>query len=326
MRGVAVAVIVNLLLYLSRDVCILAHGFALIFAKIGIIYAFSAMDENLQIPPPFGGHVISNSTIREWQMHRHSELEANLVIRGSARYLMHDRTYILTPGTIVWLFPKQYHLLLDQSADHCQWTVVVRPELLREICTTPQCQTLLESNPDGYFCKRLDHGDAMRLHALLTEVHSSKIDVARYNAGLAYAVLSLWAAYTRTPEQASGVTIHPAVDKAVVIITEQPQLRVDEIAQRCGLSASQLSRVFGAQIGMSLVHFRNRQGVARFFQLYEQGQYRSMQQVAVEAGFGSYSQFHRVFHHLIGCSPAAWQRSLKNRRTARDDGSFSSLG
>lgn len=277
------------------------------------------MDDELNIHPPYGGHIFLNRTVREWWMHRHTELECNLVVRGSARYLMHDRTYVLTPGTIVWLFPSQYHLLLEQSANHCQWTVVVRPELLHGICTSARHQVLLAGDPDGYFCKRLDHGDTTRLEMLLKEVYHSRIDVARYNAGLAYAVLCLWAAYVSTPEQESGVTIHPAVNKAVTIIAKQPELSVGEIARLCGLSASQLSRVFGAQIGMSLVHFRNRQGVARFFQLYGHGQYRSMHHAAVEAGFGSYSQFHRVFQQLMGCSPAAWQRSQKYRHSVLDN-------
>src|SRR5918995_1783331 len=48
--------------------------------------------------------------------HRHAELELNLVVRGTATYLLGERRYALTPGTLTWLFPGQDHVLVDGSA------------------------------------------------------------------------------------------------------------------------------------------------------------------------------------------------------------------
>jgi AraC-like DNA-binding protein len=282
------------------------------------LFAFSATDDDLDVRPPYEGWIRPNQTVRTWWMHRHTELECNLVVRGSARYLMHDRTYVLVPGTIVWLFPKQDHLLLEQSPDHCMWTLVVRPELLIRCCTGEQQQVLCETEPKGYFCRRLGPEHAARLAGLLAEVYRSDGDPARYNAGLAYALLCLWAAYGSASESEPGGTIHPAVDTAIRVMSEQPDLRIGELAKRCGLSASQLSRVFHAQIGMPLVRWRSRQTLARFFQLYRV-EHRGMQRAAMEAGFGSYSQFHRVFTQLMGCPPAAWQQLQRKGPLTQDD-------
>ncbi len=52
-----------------------------------------------------------------------------------------------------------------------------------------------------------------------------------------------------------------------------------------------------------MVDFRNRIRLGRFFNLYGTGQRHTMLHAALEAGFGSYPQFHRVFKRELGCSP-----------------------
>ncbi|HEX2913768.1 MAG TPA: AraC family ligand binding domain-containing protein [Chloroflexia bacterium] len=65
-------------------------------------------------------------------IHRHYELEVNLVIQGTAAYLLEDRCYELKPNSLVWLFPEQNHILVDQSAAYRMWIAVFRPEIIVE--------------------------------------------------------------------------------------------------------------------------------------------------------------------------------------------------
>jgi transcriptional regulator GlxA family with amidase domain len=62
--------------------------------------------------------------------------------------------------------------------------------------------------------------------------------------------------------------------------------------------------LFKQQTGIALVDFRNRQRVEKFLALYRTGQRMTMLEAALEAGFGSYPQFHRVFKRVTGRSPA----------------------
>ena len=71
------------------------------------------------------------------------ELEVNLVVRGTASYLLGDRRYALTPGTLTWLFPGQDHVLVDESSDHELWWAVFRPALVARLATTPHARPLL---------------------------------------------------------------------------------------------------------------------------------------------------------------------------------------
>jgi AraC-like DNA-binding protein len=162
---------------------------------------------------------------------------------------------------------------------------------------------LRQSNPAGEYCRRLPQPALARLEGLFTEVAATAGRPGLFNAGLAYALLYAWQQF----EQAADVPVrdvHPAVEKAARLIRdESTALTLLELAQRSGLSTHRLSRLFKQQTGVALVDFRNRRRVERFFGLYGTGQRLTMLEAALEAGFGSYPQFHRVFKRETGHSP-----------------------
>lgn len=95
---------------------------------------------------------------------------------------------------------------------------------------------------------------------------------------------------------------HPAVGVAVRMLTDDPSLRGGDIARKIGVSLSRFARVFKSDMGMSLVDFRNQLRLERFLSLVDAGG-TNLLEAAYAAGFGSYSQFHRVFRALRGASP-----------------------
>jgi len=88
---------------------------------------------------------------------------------------------------------------------------------------------------------------------------------------------------------------------------------LEALARKSGLSASRLSRLFTEQVGLSVTEFRNRQRVERFIELYGDGRRRSISEAALEAGFGSYPQFYRVFRDATGRTPAEHARRVHCR-------------
>ncbi len=97
-------------------------------------------------------------------------------------------------------------------------------------------------------------------------------------------------------------TRHPAVGAAVRMLTDDPSLRGGDIAKKIGVSLSRLARVFKSDTGVSLVDYRNQLRLDRFLSLVDLGG-SNLLEAAYAAGFGSYSQFHRVFRSLRGTSP-----------------------
>lgn len=254
--------------------------------------------------------MVFGASRRQFKPHRHDELEVNLVLNGRGRYLLDDRTYNLTRCTQIWLFPEQNHVLLDVSADFEMWVLVFKPALVERTCTSQSTRPLCARLPAVSYCKQLSEERTRRLHALFHEVNrSADEDPARHNAGLAYAMLSAWDAQRATEAVPAGTDLHPAVDRAVRLLRfETDPLNLPTLARQTGLSASRLSRLFLQQTGLSVTAFRNRQRLERFLTLTVSGARPKMLEAALDAGFGSYPQFHRVFKELMGCSPREYRR------------------
>lgn len=270
------------------------------------------MKEILQLPSGCKGTVWRvKGRGRKLPMHRHAELEMNLIVHGRGEYLLRDRRYTLHSGDMIWLFPEQEHLLVRQSDDCDMWVLVFSPELLRESCRRPDTMTLRQSDPAGPFCRRLPRETAACLAAFLETLEGNQKNIACYNAGLQYVLLWAWAEHRAAPDVPPGPELHPAVEKAAYRILRKPESpSLKEISRSCGLSAWRLSRLFKWQMGVSLVEFRNRRRVARFLDLYQTGQRQTMMRAAYEAGFGSYAQFHRAFKRSMGVGPAVYRRRV----------------
>jgi AraC-like DNA-binding protein len=267
------------------------------------------MREILDLPWDWDGSLWHYRNLgRTHAMHHHAELEFNLVTQGAGRYLLANRQYHIRRGDLLWLFPAQEHVLIEQTLDFEMWIGVFKPKAVRRISADPGARALGEGDPAGEFCRRLSQRAHARLDALFAEVAATRERPGLFNAGLGYALFSAWQEFERSADVPVS-DVHPAVERAARLIHSEPSTpSLDELAKRAGLSAARLSRLFKQQTGVALVDFRNRQRVERFLKLYGTGQRLTMLEAALEAGFGSYPQFHRVFKRLIGCSPGRYRR------------------
>jgi AraC-like DNA-binding protein len=264
------------------------------------------MRQHLKLPKSLDGNLWHyRNHGRANAMHRHAELEFNLVTQGRGLYLLENRKYEVRRGDLLWLFPAQEHVLVEQSLDFEMWIGVCRPATVQRIATDAGTEVLRQKNPPGEYCRRLPQPALAQLEKMFSEIVATPDKPGLFNSGLAYAFLSAWQQF----EQAADVPVrdvHPAVEKAARLIRHEGNLfRLEELARRAGLSAHRLSRLFKQQTGVALVDFRNRQRVEKFLGIYGTGQRLTMLEAALEAGFGSYPQFHRVFKRVTGSSPGS---------------------
>ncbi len=92
------------------------------------------------------------------------------------------------------------------------------------------------------------------------------------------------------------------VISVVHALHKDPSLSGRELAKRFAVSASKLTHLFKEEMGVSLVDYKNRLRLERFLTLVAPGG-GNLMQAALDAGFGSYAQFHRVFRELLGATP-----------------------
>lgn len=244
--------------------------------------------------------------------HRHAELELNLVTRGSGTYLLGSLRYQIRRGDLLWLFPAQEHVLIEQTSNFEMWIVVFRRRLIKRSAIDRASLPLQERSFTGDTCRRLRHQDLSRFEELFAQLADTAGEPGRLNAGLAYALLHAWKCFDRAGEVPVR-SVHPAVERAArLLLADENTYNLTQLARRAGLSPSRLSRLFKQQTGLSIVEFRNRQRMQRFLNRYEQerdsGRQITLLNAALDAGFGSYPQFHRVFRQVAGCSPAEYRR------------------
>ena len=244
--------------------------------------------------------------------HHHAELELNLVTRGTGTYILGNRHYEIRRGDLLWLFPSQEHVLIEQTPDFEMWIVVFRRRLILRSATDAAALPLQQRSFDGDACRRLRQPDLTRFEELFEQLVQAASEPGLLNAGLAYALLNAWTCFERSGEVPAR-SLHPAVERtARLLLNDDSSYSLTQLASRANLSPSRLSRIFKQQTGLSIVEFRNRQRVQRFLELYgrerDAGRRSTLLDAALHAGFGSYPQFHRVFRQVTGCSPAQYQR------------------
>jgi AraC-like DNA-binding protein len=228
--------------------------------------------------------------------HAHREIEFNLVIGGNGTYFLEDGRFDLIPGTLVWLLPGQFHRLI-RSPDLDMWVVICAPDSFDEAFLAD-----VAAQP----CRQLSTIDALALCGLLTHVSQDTDETELYRVGLEYAVRSArhLSASTAGPARKA---LHPAVVRALSIMRTSSQVpALGASAKACGVSAAYLGQLFTAETGRGFVEWRNRAKLERFHVLYPQS--GDLLTAAFAAGFGSYTQFHRVFASLIGVTPGEWAR------------------
>ncbi|MCX7915407.1 MAG: AraC family transcriptional regulator [Verrucomicrobiae bacterium] len=267
------------------------------------------MKEHLLIPAPLDGLIwrVDARNISAERAHHHDELEFNLVIAGRGAYLCERRTVELTRRTLFWLFPAQQHLLIRYSPDFEMWVAVFRPRVVQRVSRNTQRAVLRELSPTGEFSRQLDEPTMRRLHLLYEEVAAAQSDPVRFNTGLAYALVTTWAAFDAANQLPVRRDVHPAVERAARLLRAAPvSLSLEQLAQQAALSPGRLSRLFRQQLGMTLTEFRNRQRLERFLALAgdtDGHSRRKLLAAALEAGFGNYAQFYRVFRRYMGARP-----------------------
>ena len=97
------------------------------------------------------------------------------------------------------------------------------------------------------------------------------------------------------------------VTTAAAMLADDPTLAAQAIARRFKVTFAWFVRVFKAEMGMSLVEYRNRLRLDRVDALLREAP-MPLGEAALAAGFGSYAQFHRVFRKLRDAAPRDYLR------------------
>jgi AraC-like DNA-binding protein len=215
--------------------------------------------------------------------HFHEEPEVNVVVRGTARLGVGDRTLELGPGELVMFEPGQDHVLLDASSDLELFVVALRPAL---------AQRVRGGRPNVLKEKvALSTSEARDLRE-----RAWALDEVRDHGAVERELGDLFASLSARP-----CSCHVSSRRAVGELRATPEIGAADLAKRLHTAPARLSREFHQDLGLTLVEFRARLRLMRFVHLVDHG--ATMTAAALDAEFGSYAQCHRAFRRALGCAP-----------------------
>jgi AraC-like DNA-binding protein/mannose-6-phosphate isomerase-like protein (cupin superfamily) len=222
--------------------------------------------------------------------HFHAEPEVNLVVRGTAAFGIGDRVVRVSAGELLTFPSGQDHVLLSASPDLYLYAIGLDMDHSAQVLSARKEQVVpiharLRQEELALVVDRsaalVDRADAHQLGAELWErIH--------------------WLAQRSTA--GSRLSTHVLTRRAMQLMAAKPELGLDALAAEIGTHASEISRHFHADVGMTLVRYRMRVRLLRMIHLVDRGALDLMA-AASAAGFGSYSQCHRTFQSELGCAP-----------------------
>lgn len=223
--------------------------------------------------------------------HFHVEPELNLIVAGSATFGIGETVVKASAGELLGFPPGQDHILLEPSPDLYLFAVGMDPNF---------SSTVLRSERDSVM---------LPLHIRL-ETSDLRALVARSMAivdqtGVDQQSAELWEQASWLRQKNAGRLndrTHVLTRRTLSLMADEPDLDRDDLARKLRASPFSISRYFHHDVGMTLVQYRTRLRLMRFVRLVDNGN-ENLMAAAKAAGFGSYSQCHRVFQAELGCAP-----------------------
>jgi AraC-like DNA-binding protein len=225
--------------------------------------------------------------------HFHEQPELNIVVAGSATFGIGDTVVTLREGQILGFPAGQDHELLEASADLRLYAVGMDPSFSHEI---------LGADRDSITTPLQLSVQPQQLKPLL--VRCAAI-VDRRSVDQAAAEVWEQINWLRKRQSGSASNMHVLTRRTLSAIADAPELDRELLARQARANPSEVSRYFHRDVGMTLARYRARLRLLRFIRFAGE-EPSDLQAAASSAGFGSYSQCHRVFQAELGCAPRSF--------------------
>lgn len=213
------------------------------------------------------------------------------------RYLIDDKVCIAGPRTLLWVTSDHAHMLLSETPDFDMWIFVFANELEPQGAAHPQLVSRLTVQRHDELCG-------------IAEASAQTASPKARLRGIAWwGERALAAAVANAGDDLGHC--RPIVRLTAELIARDPALGGPELAAQFGIGAPRLARIFREDTGEGIVDYRNRCRLAAVDRMLSERRRTNLLSCAMDAGFGSYSQFFRVFESLRGQSPRAWYRQLE---------------
>lgn len=234
--------------------------------------------------------------------HFHAEPELNLVTGGTGVFAMGEKLLPVAAGDLLSWPPGQDHMLVDASADFDLFVIGVTPDFSFHVLSGTAKAACV-----GPIQIRLAPPDLAQIRAACVATGGAATDVP----AIEHKIGDLWRRAQALRRANDGM--HVVTRRTLNSLYEHPEWTRTEVARLTRAYPTEVSRHFHDDMGSTLSAFRSRLRLLRFIEAVDGGA-ENLLTAALSAGFGSYSQCHRIFQQILGCSPSLFfKTALRNQ-------------
>ena len=266
---------------------------------------------------------------KEVALHHHDFYEIYFFLSGNVQYNIESRSYLLTPGDLLLISPRELHQPVfgkDQGA-YERIVVWINKVFLESLGMSGQELTAcFDTTTPGHENRlRLEGANRQLFTFQLEQLIQAMEGEDEYSEvyALSYLVQSL-VLINRLARQEKRTEDSRSVSGSVVYsvlnyINEHysEDLSLDFLANKFFLSKYHLSREFGRLIGTSVHRYLVLKRLAMAKQMMSEGM--ASTEVYQHCGFGDYSNFYRAFKTEYQISPKEFTLRLKENNLAKDE-------
>ena len=248
-------------------------------------------------------------------LHFHNYMEIGYCYHGRGELLIEDRTYVYGNRMFTVIPENIPHTTISAPGNICKWEFLfidiknfVRNEMSSESMSVEEIIRIL--NKRGTLKTAVNHPALNDL--ILKIIDECRHEQMYYKESIKGYLRSFVIEILRLDEErerAGGNRISDFIRRAIEYIHEhyQEDLKIIDIADRCGMSESHFRRMFEASMHMKPVDYINMVRIDEACRLIRRGD-RSIEQIGISVGYDTPSTFIRNFKKLTDMTPQKWRK------------------
>ena len=252
--------------------------------------------------------------------HRHKNPDSFEVIQvhsGEGSAFLHDRTYTLKPGMILFIDASSLHCILPVNVqEYCRSKLIIDKQYLHDVFTAMQELPVLEQFflPPAGKCFYLDKTQAKEADELFCQMKE-----AFSSAGSRLEVMMLLFRLFVLCKSASSQNVNREEDKLAPVmkfIHEHiaEQITLEQVADQLHMNKYYLCHLFRRLTGLTLMQYVSEQRISAAREQLKSSS-EPISSIALNCGFAASSHFCTAFRKREGITPSEFRRNYHRRLT-----------
>ncbi len=291
---------------------------------------------SLNYPVAFYHIDLRNMYLGIVRWHWHEEMEFMYVTRGSAKFLIQDKCYVLKKGECVMVNRNTMHAVQPVGGCECEYeTIVFHPNFVfgyeHSYLSSHYMLPLLQ-NPGmrGLFLSPEKETDKQLLAILVKIIEVNKEKPYAYELKTKGMLVHIWLLLLErmaTDHTTDNMVVHnpqSSIDEKRVKLAinyiakhyAQP-ITLDDIAGSIHISKSECCRCFKRCVQVTPFEYLLKYRIYTAIDLLQNNEEEySISEIAMRTGFNSSSYFNKIFKKYMECTPSAYKKQMAMGITA----------